>query len=76
MKTATLEVIGMVCPFPLLEAKDALAVLNPGDELTIHFDCTQASESIPRWATENGHVITNFEQLDVATWTITVKKSS
>lgn len=72
--TKTLEVLGMVCPFPLIEAKKEMEQLSSGDELVIHFDCTQATESIPRWAAEAGHEVTNFEQLSEATWTITVKK--
>ncbi|WP_028550579.1 sulfurtransferase TusA family protein [Paenibacillus sp. UNC451MF] len=69
-----LEVLGMVCPFPLIEAKEAIQSLNSGDELVIDFDCTQATESIPRWAAEEGHTITEYEQIDDASWTITVKK--
>ncbi|MCM3359424.1 MULTISPECIES: sulfurtransferase TusA family protein [unclassified Psychrobacillus] len=69
-----LEVMGMVCPFPLVEAKEAIAEMSSGDELVIEFDCTQATESIPRWAAEEGHTITNYEQLSDAAWTITVQK--
>lgn len=69
-----LAVLGMVCPFPLIEAKEKIETLGSGDELVIDFDCTQATESIPRWAAESGHSITNYEQLDDASWTITVKK--
>ncbi|AEP00758.1 MULTISPECIES: sulfurtransferase TusA family protein [Heyndrickxia] len=69
-----LEVMGQVCPFPLIEAKKAIEEIQPGDDLVIHFDCTQATESIPRWAAEAGHTVTNFEQLDEAAWTITVRK--
>lgn len=69
-----LAVIGMVCPFPILEAKEAMEGLNSGDELVIDFDCTQATEAIPRWAAEAGHTVTNFEQTDDASWTITVRK--
>ncbi|AEH54755.1 sulfurtransferase TusA family protein [Heyndrickxia coagulans] len=69
-----LEVMGQVCPFPLIEAKKAIEEIQPGDDLVIRFDCTQATESIPRWAAEAGHTVTNFEQLDEAAWTITVRK--
>jgi len=69
-----LEVMGMVCPFPLVEAKEAIETLNSGDELEIQFDCTQATETIPRWAAEAGHAISNFEQIGEAAWTITVVK--
>ena len=69
-----LSVLGMVCPFPLVEAKQMITELQSGDELVIDFDCTQATESIPRWAVEDGHEVTNFEQVNEAQWTITVKK--
>jgi TusA-related sulfurtransferase len=70
----TLEVMGQVCPFPLIEAKKEIEDIGSGDELVINFDCTQATESIPRWAAEEGHTITNYEQLSDAAWTITVQK--
>ncbi|HZW69165.1 MAG TPA: sulfurtransferase TusA family protein [Pseudogracilibacillus sp.] len=73
--TRKLEVLGQVCPFPLVEAKRVIEELQSGDELVIDFDCTQATESIPRWAAESGHSVTNFEQLSEASWTITVQKN-
>ena len=42
-----LPTLGLVCPFPLVEAKEAMAKLNKGDCLEIEFDCTQATETIP-----------------------------
>lgn len=69
-----LEVMGMVCPFPLVEAKEEMEKLNSKDELEIQFDCTQATDTIPRWAAEAGHTISNFEQIGEAAWTITVVK--
>ena len=74
MAKQVLEVMGMVCPFPLVEAKEAIETIQSNDELEIKFDCTQATETIPRWAAEAGHSITNFEQIGEAAWTITVKK--
>ncbi|MDQ0269762.1 sulfurtransferase TusA family protein [Cytobacillus purgationiresistens] len=70
----TLEVVGQVCPFPLVEAKKVIDEIQSGEELIINFDCTQATESIPRWAAENGHAVTNYEAVGEAEWTITVKK--
>ncbi|MFJ7677879.1 sulfurtransferase TusA family protein [Peribacillus sp. NPDC097198] len=71
-----LETSGMVCPFPLVEAKEAIAGMTKGEELIINFDCTQATESIPRWAAMEGHEITEFEQVDDAQWRIIVKKGN
>lgn len=70
----SLETSGLVCPFPLVEAKEAMAKLNKGDGLKITFDCTQATEAIPAWAAEEGYTVSDFEQVGDAQWEITVIK--
>ena len=74
-KKYVLDTIGQVCPFPLVEAKRAIGGLRSGDELQIDFDCTQATDSIPAWASAAGHAVTDFRQIDKATWTITLRKA-
>ncbi|MBA4505848.1 YeeE/YedE thiosulfate transporter family protein [Corynebacterium sanguinis] len=71
-----LDTLGAVCPFPLIEAKDAIAELDDGEKLVIDFDCTQATESIPQWAADNGHGIEDFAQNRDAGWEITVVKNA
>ncbi|QTX04786.1 sulfurtransferase TusA family protein [Agromyces archimandritae] len=75
MATKVLETEGQVCPFPLVEAKAAMDGLAPGDELVIGFDCTQATESLPLWAAEQGYPVTHFDRVGDASWTITVQKA-
>ncbi|MBT1003537.1 sulfurtransferase TusA family protein [Paenarthrobacter sp. DKR-5] len=75
MAKVTLETNGEVCPFPLIEAQDAMATLTGGDELVINFDCTQATDAIPRWAAENGYPVTDFSKTGDAEWSITVQKA-
>lgn len=74
-KTYRLDTFGQVCPFPLVEAKKAIAGLESGDALQIDFDCTQATDSIPVWAAQEGHAVTDFRQLDDASWSIMVQKA-
>lgn len=74
MATVTLSTLGEVCPFPLVEAKHAMAELTSGDELVIGFDCTQATEAIPAWAASEGYPVTHFDRTGDASWTITVRK--
>nr|WP_120491630.1 YeeE/YedE thiosulfate transporter family protein [Corynebacterium lactis] len=69
-----LDTVGAVCPFPLIEAKDAIGKIEVGEELVIPFDCTQATDAIPRWAAKDGHEVTNFEQTDEAGWVISIKR--
>lgn len=75
MSKHVLETAGEVCPFPLVEAKKAIADLPLGDELVINFDCTQATDSIPQWAAEAGYPVTDYRKLGEAGWTITVQKA-
>lgn len=74
MATYTLDTADEVCPFPLVEAKAAMAELDSGDELRIDFDCTQATEAIPSWAADEGYPVTHFDRTGEASWTITVAK--
>ena len=70
-----LDTLGQVCPFPLVEAKQAIAEIDTGDTLTINFDCTQATDSIPNWAAAAGHQVTEFVATGDAAWSITVRKA-
>ncbi|MDU5686273.1 MAG: thiosulfate utilization sulfurtransferase TsuB/YeeD [Kluyvera cryocrescens] len=74
MAVKKLDVVTQVCPFPLIEAKAAMAELASGDQLVIEFDCTQATEAIPQWAAEEGFTVTDYQQSGDAAWTITVQK--
>ena len=69
-----LDSLGAVCPFPLIEAKQVMAELEPGEALVIDFDCTQATESIPQWAADEGHEIRDFHRSGDAGWQVTVVK--
>ena len=74
MALIKLETGGLVCPFPLIDAKKKMAELATGDELLIAFDCTQATESTPNWAADNDYPVTRFEQVGPASWEIVVQK--
>ncbi|WP_312979147.1 YeeE/YedE thiosulfate transporter family protein [Corynebacterium sp.] len=71
-----MDTLGAVCPFPLIEAKDAIKRIDVGEELVIEFDCTQATDALPRWAATDGHEVTQFETAGDAGWVITVKRGA
>ncbi|QGU01564.1 putative inner membrane protein [Corynebacterium kalinowskii] len=73
-QTYALDTLGAVCPFPLVDARAAMANLEPGDRLVIDFDCTQATETIPQWAADEGYQVTEFRRAGNAGWQITVQK--
>lgn len=69
-----LQTEGLVCPFPVVEAEEAMADLSDGDELVIGFDCTQGTQSLPAWSADNGYTVTEFIKTGDASWYITVQK--
>jgi TusA-related sulfurtransferase len=69
-----MNMLGKVCPFPVVEAEAAMGQLASGDELMIDFDCTQATETLPRWAVKQGHQIMDYEQIGDAHWRIKIRK--
>lgn len=71
-----MDTLGAVCPFPLIEAKDAMKRINVGEELVIEFDCTQATDALPRWAATDGHEVPQFETAGDAGWVIAVKRGA
>lgn len=73
-QTYALDTLGAVCPFPLVDARAAMSELRPGDKLVIDFDCTQATETIPQWAADEGYQVTDFHRAGNAGWQITVQK--
>ncbi|PAF52867.1 sulfurtransferase TusA family protein [Helicobacter sp. 13S00477-4] len=70
-----LQTNGLVCPFPLVEAKQAMQEIAIGEELIIYFDCTQATQSIPEWVAQEGYEVTEYIQTGDAEWKISIKKT-
>jgi TusA-related sulfurtransferase len=69
-----MDMLGMVCPFPVVETEKEMECLAAGDELVIDFDCTQATETLPRWIIRNGHHIIEYQQIGEAHWQIKIRK--
>ena len=72
--TFALDSLGAVCPFPLVDAQQAMSQLESGDKLVIDFDCTQATETIPQWAASAGYTVADFHPAGEAGWQITIVK--
>lgn len=56
-----LDTRGKLCPYPLIQAKEVINLMKSGDMLVIKYDCDQATENIPKWATQSGHRVIDFQ---------------
>lgn len=71
----TLDVLGRVCPYPLVMTKKALEKLSSGDLLKVITDApASAEDSIPRFAEKQGCQIEIVKIEDKGYWELYIQK--
>lgn len=74
--TEVVDVLGRVCPYPLVMTKKALEKLSSGDLLKVMTDApASAEDSIPRFAEKQGYPIEVVKLEDKGYWEIYIQKS-
>jgi len=74
--TETLDVLGRVCPYPLVLTKKALEKLPGGSLLKILCDApASAEDSLPRFAEKQGYKFESLKLDDKGYWEIYIQKS-
>lgn len=59
----TLDCIGLFCPEPLFQTREAIDDLEPGELLEVLADDPAAEEDLTRFAKRTGHEVVAFEEL-------------
>ena len=71
----TLDVLGRVCPYPLVLTKKAMEKLASGDVLKILCDApASAEDSIPKFCEKQGYTC-EVEKVGDGKWDIYIKKA-
>jgi tRNA 2-thiouridine synthesizing protein A len=74
--TETLDVLGRVCPYPLVLTKKKMEKLAPGGLLKVICDApASAEDSIPRYAEKQGYQFESVKLDDKGYWELYIKKS-
>ena len=55
-----LDCVGLYCPAPVMNARETIDQLSPGDIMEVIADDLAAQEDIPRWAKRSGHTLLKF----------------
>lgn len=72
----TLDVLGRVCPYPLVLTKKAMEKLPSGSILKVLSDApASAEDSIPRFAEKQGYEFESVKLEDKGYWELYLKKS-
>jgi tRNA 2-thiouridine synthesizing protein A len=57
----TIDVRGLLCPFPIIKAEENIRKLDPGKILEILTTDPKSKTDIPAWATKKGHQLLIME---------------
>ncbi len=68
-----LNVVGYVCPIPLMHTKQKFGELINGDTLVIETEHPRAVKNILDWAIREGHQI-DVDDQEAGLWKITLQK--
>ncbi len=73
--TETLDVLGRVCPYPLVLAKKAMEKLSSGAVLKVLCDApASAEDSIPRYCEKQGFKFESVKLEDKGYWELYIQK--
>jgi len=70
----SLDCVGLFCPQPLFQTREAIDGLKPGDILEMLSDDPAAEEDIKRFAKRTGHILLSFERLEDGVQRFLIKK--
>jgi tRNA 2-thiouridine synthesizing protein A len=71
----TLDVLGRVCPYPLVLAKKTVEKMSSGQVLKVLCDApASAEDSLPRWAEKQGHKFEAVKLADKEQWDVFIEK--
>jgi len=62
--TKTLDVCGMICPYPDMDTLATLKKMDKGEILKVILDYPLSLERIPRNLTKQGHKLLGIERID------------
>jgi len=70
----SLDCVGLFCPQPLFQTREAIDKLRPGEILEMLSDDPAAEEDIKRFAKRTGNILLSFERLEDGVQRFLIKK--
>ena len=70
----SLDCVGLFCPQPLFQTREAIDRLKPGEILEMLSDDPAAEEDIKRFAKRTGNILLSFERLEDGVQRFLIKK--
>lgn len=74
MTTRRLDMLGAVCPVPLMRTQETYATLAPGEDLIVETDFARSVRNITHWCGRQGIPCELLETDDDGLWRIHIRK--
>ncbi|MGQ4911988.1 MAG: sulfurtransferase TusA family protein [Candidatus Thorarchaeota archaeon] len=71
-----IDCVGLYCPQPLFQTREAMDALKPGELLEVLADDPAAEEDIKRFAKRTGHTLVSFQRLEDGVQQFILRKKS
>ncbi len=75
MTVYRLDLIGNVCPVPLLRTEQKMKGIKTGDVLVVETEHGRAARNILEWAQKN-HYPVKVTEVDNGIWEVTIRKTA
>ena len=73
MADTQLDMRGEICPYPLVESKNAVEKLEPGTTIEVLIDYPLALDNVTRWAQSAGHEVVETRDLGPSEWALVLR---
>lgn len=73
MSIRTLDMVGEVCPVPLLKTQEVFSTLPAGDALVVETDFARSVRNITQWCARLG-LMYDVRDVEDGVWQIAIKK--
>jgi TusA-related sulfurtransferase len=70
----TLDCVGLYCPQPLFQTREAIDAIGPGEILEMLADDPAAEEDIKRFCKRTGHQLITFERMEDGTQRFLIRR--
>ena len=70
----TLDCVGLYCPQPLFQTREAIDSIKPGEVIEVLADDPAAEEDLKRFCKRTGHELLNFVLMENGTQRFLIRK--
>lgn len=69
-----LDVTGLICPGPVIEAKKFFNTMRPGEIMKLVSTCSSSRDEVGTWCAATGNELLDTQEIEPGVWTFFIRK--